>query len=550
MTAPVTAAATPAIESLRPRFLPDPDSAREWGEKGAGLARLIRKGFAVPPSAAMGLTQVRGWLESMPEFAPAVEAWSTGSPGRETAREALVQAILGAPMPAHWPLSAGTLRKFLCGDPADEPLKEGEETWPLVLRSSVLIEDLIEPVTVRMTTAENLWKGLLQVVASAFRESSLKNLLLAGVDPRAFHFGVLIQPELMAEISGLSYSDGRVEWVRGARGDLKAGDARFSRRSYREGRPPELAAFWERLRARTRKAEKALGRPIALEWLWDGEQLWFMQARPSAPSSDASAASKAPWRSSPVKTLLVDLDGTLLGAYEPLARAEFILRGLWRLRRHGGIRSAARGLKAVTLAVEKPIAEEQVFLNAERGARAFARTSGLSIEEAGRVLKDEVGAIFPALERYFFPIQGAREFIEWARPRYKLILATNPVWPIEQVKLRLRWSGIDPEAFASITHSERMHACKPSAAYYREILEQEGLEASECALVGDDVTRDLPATRVGISVFILHQPKFAGMGARRIRTAVSSHGGIAQAAAGTYQDFRDLLIQAGSASRA
>ena len=46
------------VQALRPRFLPDPDAQREWGSKGASIARMIRKGFAVPPSAAMGLTQV------------------------------------------------------------------------------------------------------------------------------------------------------------------------------------------------------------------------------------------------------------------------------------------------------------------------------------------------------------------------------------------------------------------------------------------------------------------------------------------------------------
>lgn len=255
------------------------------------------------------------------------------------------------------------------------------------------------------------------------------------------------------------------------------------------------------------------------------------------------SAHKPRWRETPVKTLLVDLDGTLLGAYEPLVRAEFILRSLWRLRRHGGIKGAMRSLREVTKAVEQPLAEEQVYLNAERGARAFARSSGLPLEEAGRVLKDEVSAIFPELKRYFFPIKGAREFIEWARPRYRLILATNPVWPIEQVKLRLGWAGIDPEVFDSITHSGRMHACKPLEAYYRELLEQEGLDAADCALVGDDVRKDLPATRVGISVFILDPPK-ASLGKRRFRSALATHGGSAHAASGTYKDFKTLLLRA------
>jgi FMN phosphatase YigB (HAD superfamily) len=512
----------PAVDRLRPRFLPDRDAPREWGVKGALLARLIRKGFAVPPSAAMGLTQVTEWLQTLPEYEPAIESLRPESAETHSRLLALEQAILGAPMPEHWPRSAGTLRQLLCGDPAElKSASEAAETWPLILRSSMStsIAGGFESVVVRETTAENLWRGFTKVVAGAFRPQTAQ---------RSFRVGVLIQPRLIAELSGRCLSTGHVEWGQ----DTTPGSKRFQS----EGPPPELAPFWDKLWLRARKAEKIVGGSAELKWIWDGAQLWFVSAR--------AAAFKSPrWRDAPVKTLLVDLDGTLLGAYNPLVRAEFMIRGLWRLRRHGGLKSAARSLRAVTEALERPMAEEQVYLNAERGARAFARTSGLPLEEAGRVLQDEVSAIFPELKRYFYPVKGAREFIEWARTRYRLILATNPVWPIEQVKLRLDWAGIDPEVFSSITHSGRMHACKPLESYYREVLEQEGLDASECALVGDDITKDLPATRVGISVFILDQPKVARKN-RRILTALSRHGGSAQAASGTYTDFKRLLLAA------
>lgn len=243
------------------------------------------------------------------------------------------------------------------------------------------------------------------------------------------------------------------------------------------------------------------------------------------------------WRDTPVRTLLVDLDGTLLASYDPLVRIEFIIRTLWRVRKHGGLRVAVRSLKAVTQALEHPQASERHLLNAERGARAFARETGLALEQADRVLRDEVGAVFPRLERYFFPVPGARDFIRWAQPRYRMILATNPVWPIEQVLLRLKWAGIDPGVFASITHSGRMHACKPSETYYSELLEQEGLAAHECALVGDDVRKDLPATRVGISVFIL--------ASGRKRPVAGTHEGRARAAFGSYRDLVSLLEKGG-----
>lgn len=239
-----------------------------------------------------------------------------------------------------------------------------------------------------------------------------------------------------------------------------------------------------------------------------------------------------PWRSQPVKTLLVDLDGTLLGSIDRAVRLEFVSRALWRIRRYNGLRAAVRSLEAIQIALESPAFEDRQMLNSERAARAFGRETGLSFEKADQVLRQEVGAIFPLLKRYFYPVVGAREFIVWAQPRYRLILATNPVWPLEQVLLRLKWAGISPDVFASITHSDRMHACKPSEDYYRELLEQEDLKPQECALVGDDVRKDLPATRVGISVFILSKQSKAGLEEGTV---------LAQSVSGGYGELRGLL---------
>jgi pyruvate,water dikinase len=310
------------IHALRPRFLPDRDAAREWGGKGAPLARLIRKGFAVPPSAAMGLGQVQGWLESLPEYAPAIESWRMARADMSEKLSALEQAILGAAMPEHWALSAGTLRRFLCGDPLElsaaleaEPSAKsgaGVDTWPMILRSSMSAEDsgagslagCFQSVVVRETTAENLWRGFTQVVASAFELSSAQRLSAAGVDPRAFRAGVLIQPHLVAEMAGVCFSrdpvnpwdkDGCVEWVRGAGEGLVQGTAESWKRRQSEGASAELAPLWEKLWSRAAKAEKIVGGPVDLEWVWDGAQLWFVQARPIA-TEEARLAARAPKR--------------------------------------------------------------------------------------------------------------------------------------------------------------------------------------------------------------------------------------------------------------
>ncbi|MBQ3133326.1 MAG: HAD family hydrolase [Clostridia bacterium] len=87
---------------------------------------------------------------------------------------------------------------------------------------------------------------------------------------------------------------------------------------------------------------------------------------------------------------------------------------------------------------------------------------------------------------------------------YRLILATNPVFPESAQHHRLRWAGLDPADFEWITHFENAHFCKPNPAYYREILSLRGLTPADCAMVGNDVEEDMEAARAaGIDGWLL-----------------------------------------------
>lgn len=242
-----------------------------------------------------------------------------------------------------------------------------------------------------------------------------------------------------------------------------------------------------------------------------------------------------PWPPTPVKTLLVDLDGTLLASRDLGLRAEFIVRVLCRVSRVAGPRVAWRALRATAKALERPArpagGDGPVLTNSRRAGDAFARELRLSGEDGDRLVQDVIGAVFPKLARHFYPVPGAVQFLEWAKPRYRLVLATNPVWPLAQVELRLAWAGIDPGMFSAITHAGRMSACKPSAEYYSEVLAQEGLEAGECLLIGDDPRKDLPAVRVGIPVYLLSDRE----------QELLVEGAAATGRSGSYDRLRSLL---------
>lgn len=86
---------------------------------------------------------------------------------------------------------------------------------------------------------------------------------------------------------------------------------------------------------------------------------------------------------------------------------------------------------------------------------------------------------------------------------YRIILATNPLFPAIATFSRIKWAGLNPEDFELITTYENSHFCKPNPDYYREILGKLSLNGDECLMVGNDVGEDMVAGQVGMQTFLL-----------------------------------------------
>lgn len=86
---------------------------------------------------------------------------------------------------------------------------------------------------------------------------------------------------------------------------------------------------------------------------------------------------------------------------------------------------------------------------------------------------------------------------------YRVVLATNPLFPAVATQSRIRWAGLQPEDFELVTTYENARFCKPNLDYYREILGKLDLDGSECLMVGNDVGEDMIARKLGMQVFLL-----------------------------------------------
>lgn len=94
----------------------------------------------------------------------------------------------------------------------------------------------------------------------------------------------------------------------------------------------------------------------------------------------------------------------------------------------------------------------------------------------------------------------------------KVVLATNPLFPMVGQKSRMGWVGLKPEDFDLVTSYETDRYCKPNPAYFRDVCRRIGVEPDQCVMIGNDETEDMAAaTAAGIpACFLVTDCRIAG----------------------------------------
>ncbi len=110
---------------------------------------------------------------------------------------------------------------------------------------------------------------------------------------------------------------------------------------------------------------------------------------------------------------------------------------------------------------------------------------------------------FPQLGAIVEEKNQAAKLVKLLSQDYKLILATNPLFPKQAIIERLKWANLSADHFSFITSYENMHYAKPNPNYYQEILEQEELNPKECIMVGNDMQHDMVAKKLGCYTFLV-----------------------------------------------
>ena len=202
------------------------------------------------------------------------------------------------------------------------------------------------------------------------------------------------------------------------------------------------------------------------------------------------------------KAILFDLDGTLLPMDQEVFVRDYLGRMAVFLAPHGyDPQSLIKAVWAGTGAMVKndgKALNEDVFWyvfnsildrDAKQDLALFEEFYRTEFQKA----KDSCG---------FHPM--AAETVRQIKAMgYRLILATNPLFPAIATYSRIRWAGLNPEDFELITTYENSRFCKPNPDYYREILGKIALDGSQCLMVGNDVGEDMIAGTLGMKTFLL-----------------------------------------------
>lgn len=230
-----------------------------------------------------------------------------------------------------------------------------------------------------------------------------------------------------------------------------------------------------------------------------------------------------------INTFLFDLDGTLL----PMDMDKFERKYFGALAKKLSVYFKPEMLvKYIWKSTGAMVKNTGGFeTNKEVFFRDFIDSTGADIEKLNPIFDEfylkefkSIGALFPG-EPYMVKAVGLLK-----ERGYNVVVATNPIFPMEAIKERLRWAGFKPEDFSYITSYENMHYCKPNVEYYSEVLSITDRYPDECIMVGNDVEEDLVASKLGIKTFLI-EDCMINRGGEPPKTDFH----------GTYKEFHDFI---------
>lgn len=203
------------------------------------------------------------------------------------------------------------------------------------------------------------------------------------------------------------------------------------------------------------------------------------------------------------KAIFFDLDGTLL----PMDQEQFThvyFKELCKVLAKYGV-PAEELVKAVWGGTKAMVKNDGQSTNDRVFWKVFREMTGIDSE----TVEGECDEFYTKEFHKARAVTGenllAREAVMLAHNEgRKVILATNPLFPMVGQRTRISWLGLGPEDFELITSYENSRFCKPNPAYYTAICQQMDLAPADCLMIGNDENEDMfAAAAAGLSGYLV-----------------------------------------------
>ncbi|HMR63340.1 MAG TPA: HAD family hydrolase [Anaerolineae bacterium] len=201
-------------------------------------------------------------------------------------------------------------------------------------------------------------------------------------------------------------------------------------------------------------------------------------------------------------TFLLDLDDTLIGNPMATFLPPYFKLLAWRLRPFLSDGTDLASLMAAS--VQAMQANEALDVtNLEAFMADFTRRIGYTGPELQVVINEFYAKDFLKLRQHVVYRPEAPQIVRYLLAAgYKVVIATNPLFPVTAIEQRLDWGGVKDFAYSLVTTMENSYFSKPNRRYYQAILDQIGSVPAETWMVGDDYDNDIvPAAALGIKTW-------------------------------------------------
>lgn len=203
------------------------------------------------------------------------------------------------------------------------------------------------------------------------------------------------------------------------------------------------------------------------------------------------------------KAILFDMDGTLV----PMVMKEFT-DGYFRLlakklAKHGI--APADLVDAVWTGTGAMVKNDGRVTNDVAFWKTFEHKCGFSRDQVGGDCDEFYENEFIAAKIFTGDNPLAQSAIEAARDcADKVILASNPLFPLSGQATRLKWVGLEPKDFDLVTSYESDKYCKPNPKYYEDICNRIDVQPGECLMIGNDELEDMyAASNAGMDCYLV-----------------------------------------------